>query len=117
MEWKSLLIGFIIGVIIAIPYSLAHSGAPDQSERDSLWNGFGPMTGHIQGGMMVHGMMDDEMYQETEEHMASGDFAEMHEEMKKGMEPIMEKYMGEGWKEMHETCERYMGIEEEEENE
>ena len=45
MEWKSLLIGFIIGALIAVPYSLAHSGWIDE-ERGSFWNGWG-MMGHL----------------------------------------------------------------------
>ncbi|AIF70125.1 hypothetical protein PAP_08720 [Palaeococcus pacificus DY20341] len=118
MEWKSLLIGFIIGALIAIPYGLAHSGSFGSDENGGFWRGFGPMMGTGHGmGMMGYGMMDEDMHEEMEKYMESGDFAEMHEEMEEEMEPIMEKYMGEDWKEMHEYCERAMGIEEEEENE
>ncbi|MBO8174258.1 MAG: hypothetical protein H0Z18_03255 [Thermococcus sp.] len=95
MEWKSILVGFILGALIAIPIGLAHSGADFDDEkvfRGPTW-GWG-----MHGGMMSYGMM-----------------YEQHEEMEEEMEPIMEKYMSEGWKEMHEFCERAMGIEEDEE--
>ncbi|USH00139.1 hypothetical protein K1720_01250 [Thermococcus argininiproducens] len=111
MEWKSILIGFIIGALIALPYGLAHSGAFDEDERDGFWNKFGPMMGPMHGGMMGHGMMDE--HEEMEEYMETGNFAEMHEEM----EEEMEEYMSEDWKEMHEYCERFMGIEEDSEDE
>lgn len=116
MEWKSLLIGFIIGVLIAIPYGLAHSGGFDVGEKTGSHWGFGPMGGHGMGmGMMgygMHGMMDE--HEEMEEYMADGNFTEFHEEMEKEME----EHMGISWeemKEMHEACEKYMGFEEEEE--
>ncbi|KUH34563.1 hypothetical protein APY94_01760 [Thermococcus celericrescens] len=95
MEWKSLFIGLLIGALIAVPLGMAHSGGFDVAERTGTRWGFGPMGGYMHGGMMgygMHGMMDDEMYEEIEEHMA--------------------QYMGDGWQEMHESCERYMGIEE-----
>ncbi|ALM75561.1 hypothetical protein [Thermococcus barophilus] len=114
MEWKSILIGFIIGALIAIPIGMAHTGTFDNEGKRGFWRGFSPMMGMGHGmGMMgygMHGMMDDEMYAQMEEYMASGNFTEMHEEM----EPIMEKYMGSNWKEMHEYCEKAMGIEEDE---
>ncbi|NJE85964.1 hypothetical protein E3E23_09035 [Thermococcus sp. CX2] len=109
MEWKSVLIGFIIGALIAVPYGLAHSGPFSWDEDRSFWGGFGPMMGVAHGP----GMMDEDMYAEMEQYMESGDFAEMHEEMEEEMEPIMEKYMGSWWEERHEYCERVMGIEEE----
>ncbi|WP_087037060.1 hypothetical protein [Thermococcus litoralis] len=113
MEWKSLLIGFIIGALIAVPYSLAHSGGVDE-EGGSFWNGWGMMNGHGMGmmGYEMHGMMDE--HEEMEEYMTDGNFTELHEEMEKEME----EHMGTGWeemKEMHEACEKYMGFEEEEE--
>ncbi|AHF80771.1 hypothetical protein [Thermococcus paralvinellae] len=111
MEWKSILVGFILGALIAIPIGLAHSGADFNDEkvfRGPTW-GWG-----MHGGMMGYGMMY-EQHEEMEKFMESGNFTEVHEEMEKEMEPIMEKYMGEGWKEMHEFCERAMGIEEDEE--
>ncbi|ALV63431.1 hypothetical protein ADU37_CDS17320 [Thermococcus sp. 2319x1] len=105
MDWKSLIIGFIIGALIAVPYGLAHSGGIDE-DRGSFWNGWGMMSGHGMGmmGYGMHGMMDKHE-----------DFTEMHEEMEKEME----EHMGVDWeemKEMHETCEGYMGFEEEEED-
>lgn len=113
MEWKSLLIGFILGALIAVPYGLAHSGAFDGDNR-TFWKGFGPMMGMGHGmGMMGHSMMDEDMYAEMEEHMDEGNFTDMHEEMEKEME----EHMGDNWKEMHEYCERVMGIEDEEEHE
>ncbi|WP_175059843.1 hypothetical protein [Thermococcus sp. 2319x1] len=108
MEWKSLLIGFIIGALIAVPYGLAHSGGIDE-DRGSFWNTWGMMGGHGMGmmGMMGNGMMDKDMYTEMQEHMETGDFDEMQKEMG--------EHMGIDWeemKEMHETCEKYMGFEE-----
>ncbi|RLF82447.1 hypothetical protein DRN44_04135 [Thermococci archaeon] len=91
MEWKSLFIGLFIGALIAIPLGMAHSGGFDIPERTGSRWGFAP-------GMTGYGMMDENM----------------HEEMEEEMEPIMEKYMGEDWKEMHEYCERAMGIDEDE---
>ncbi|WP_324736437.1 hypothetical protein VFC49_05060 [Thermococcus sp. SY098] len=110
MEWKSILIGFIIGALIAIPIGMAHTGTFNTSEEKALWRGFAPMMGTGHGMMMGHGVMDEDMHEEMEKYMESGNFTEMHEEM----EPIMEKYMGENWKEMHEYCEKAMGIEEDE---
>ncbi|NJE76142.1 hypothetical protein [Thermococcus sp. ES12] len=97
MDWKSLFIGLLIGVLVAVPLGLAHTGGFNVSgeDKDPHW-GFGPMGGYMHG----QGMMDE------------GAYIEMHEEMEE-MEPLMEKYMGEGWKEMHEACEEAMGIEEE----
>jgi len=114
MEWKSILVGFILGALIAIPIGMAHTGAFDNDEEKGFWRSFGPMMGMGHGmGMMGHGMMHRQ-HGEMEKFMDSGNFMEMHEEMEKEMEPIMEKYMGESWKEMHEYCERAMGIEEDE---
>ncbi|NJE02862.1 hypothetical protein [Thermococcus sp. MV11] len=115
MEWKSLFIGLLIGALIAVPLGMAHTGGFETAERTGTRWGFGPMGGYMHGGMMgygMHGMMDDEMYEEMEEHMASGNFTEMHEEMEPVMEEYMARYMGDGWQEMHESCEKYMGIEE-----
>lgn len=103
MEWKSVLIGFIIGALIALPYGLAHSGAFGNNGGRDFWKGFGPMMGHS--------MMDG--HEEMEEYMETSNFAEMHEEI----EEEMEEYMSEDWKEMHEYCERFMGIEEDSEDE
>ncbi len=100
MEWKSLLIGFIVGALIAVPLGIAHSGGFNMTERIG---GFGPM--HM-------GMMDDEMHDQMENYMKSGNFTGMHDER----EPVMEKYMAGNWTEMHEYCERSMGIEDEDEN-
>lgn len=101
MEWKSILVGFLLGALIAIPIGLAHSGFDynyEKSFRMPVWG-------------MHGGMMDGDMHEEMEAFMESGDFAEMHEEMEKEME----EHMGEGWKEMHEYCERMMGFEKDEE--
>lgn len=67
--------------------------------------------GSMHGGVMGHSMMDE--HEEREEYMETSNFAEMHEEM----EEEMEEYMSEDWKEMHEYCERFMGIEEDSEDE
>lgn len=56
-------------------------------------------------------MMDDSMHEQMEQYMDSNNITEMHEEM----ETIMENYMGGNWTEMHEYCERSMGIEDEDE--
>ncbi|AMQ19584.1 hypothetical protein [Thermococcus peptonophilus] len=112
MEWKSLFIGLIIGALIAVPLGMAHSGGFDIAEKTGTRWGFGPMGGYMHGGMMgygMHGMMDDEMYEQMEDYMASGNFTEIHEEM----EPYMNQYMGNNWAEMHEACEKAMGIEDE----
>ena len=116
MEWKSLFIGLLIGALIAVPLGMAHSGGFDAAERTGTRWGFGPMGGYgMHSGMMgygMHGMMDDEMYAQMQNYMASGNFTEIHEEMESQMEPYMAQYMGGDWAEMHETCEKYMGIEE-----
>ncbi|WP_297435418.1 hypothetical protein [Thermococcus sp.] len=108
MEWKYLFIGLLIGALIALPLGMAHTGGFETTERTGTRWGFGPMSGY---GM--HGMMDDEMYAEMEEHMGDGNLIEMHDEMESAMEDYMAKYMGDGWKERHEACEEAMGIEEE----
>jgi len=100
MEWRSLFIGLLIGALIAVPLGMAHSGGFEVAERTGPCWGFGPMDGYM------HGMMDDEMYAEMEEHRADGSFLEMHEER--------EEHMGSRWVQMHEYCEGIMGIEEEE---
>jgi len=105
MEWKSLFIGLLIGALIAVPLGMAHSGGFDIAEKT------GPRWGM---GMMGYGMMDE--HEEMGEYMASGDFAEIHEEMEAEMEEHARE-MGVDWekmKGMHEACERYMGIEDEE---
>ncbi|NJE10480.1 hypothetical protein [Thermococcus sp. MAR1] len=109
MEWKSLFIGLLIGALIALPLGMAHTGGFETTERTGTRWGFGPM-----GGYGMHGMMDDEMYAEMEEHMGDGNLIEMHDEMESAMEDYMAKYMGDGWKERHEACEEAMGIEEDE---
>ncbi|CAD5244404.1 hypothetical protein [Thermococcus camini] len=109
MEWKSLFIGLLIGALIALPLGMAHTGGFETTERTGTRWGFGPM-----GGYGMHGMMDDEMYAEMEEHMGDGNLIEMHDEMESAMEDYMAKYMGNGWKERHEACEEAMGIEEDE---
>ncbi|WP_048152272.1 hypothetical protein [Palaeococcus ferrophilus] len=113
MEWKSLFIGLIVGVLVAVPLGMAHSGGFDVGEKTGSRWGFGPMGGHGMGmGMMgygMRGMMDDEMYEQMQDYMASGNFTEIHEEM----EPYMNQYMGNNWAEMHEACEKAMGIEDE----
>jgi len=101
MGWKSLLIGLLIGALIAVPLGMAHSGGFDIAEKTGPRWGFGPM-----------GMMDD--HEEMEDYMANGDFTEIHEDM----EAEMEEHMAGNWqwmRERHEACERYMGIEEGEE--
>ncbi|AEH24556.1 hypothetical protein [Pyrococcus yayanosii] len=112
MEWKSVLMGLIIGVLIAVPYSLAHSGVFEREDKNP-WRGFGLMTGMGHGMGMHMGMMNEGMHEEMERYMENGNFTEIHEEMEEDMEATMEKYMGEGWKEMHEYCERMIGIEDE----
>ncbi len=88
MEWKSLLIGLIIGALIAVPLGMAHTGVFNSSR------GFGSMMSGMHMGMMNdHDEMGDNLTQ-------------MHGEM----EPVMEKYMGSGWEGMHEYCEKNMGI-------
>ncbi len=98
MEWKSLLIGFIIGALIAVPLGMAHTGV----FNSSVGRGFGPMM----SGMHM-GMMND--HDEMGNYMTGDNLTQMHDEM----EPIMEKYMGSGWKGMHEYCEKNMGIDDE----
>lgn len=117
MEWKSLFIGLLIGALIAVPFGMAHTGGFDIADRTGSRWGFGPMGGYMHGGMRgygMHGMMDDEMYAEMEEHMGDGNLIEMHDEMESAMEDYMAKYMGDGWKERHEACGEAMGIEEDE---
>lgn len=107
MDWRSLLIGFIIGALIAVPLGMAHSGGFSVSERTGSRWGFGPMGGYGMHG----GMMDEEMHDGMEEYMADGNFTEMHD----AMEQVMEEHMGDDWKGMHEYCEKTMGIEDENE--
>ncbi|QDA31389.1 hypothetical protein FH039_06930 [Thermococcus indicus] len=113
MEWKSLFIGLLIGALIAVPLGMAHSGGFDIARKSGPRWGFGSMGGYMYGGMMgygMHGMMDDEMYAQMGKYMASDNFTEMHKEM----EEEMEEHMGSNWAQMHEYCERVMGIEEDE---
>lgn len=45
MEWKSLLMGFILGALIAVPLGIAHSGGFNMMERT--------------GGLLAHGRRHD----------------------------------------------------------
>lgn len=100
MEWKYLFAGLLIGALIALPLGIAHPGFGTAEKTDPRWE-FGP-------GMMPHGYADGDMYGEMEEHVAEGNFTEVHEEM----EQAMEEHMSAAWEERHEYCERVMGIEE-----
>ncbi|MBP1912147.1 hypothetical protein [Thermococcus stetteri] len=105
-----MLIGFIIGALIAVPYGLAHSGGINEDERSGFWSGFGPMMSGHGMGMMGNSMMNGDMYEEMGKHMETGDFEGMQEEM--------EEHVGVEWeemREMHESCEKFMGFEEDEE--
>ncbi len=103
MELKSLFIGLLIGALIAVPLGMAQGGGFDIAKKTGPRWGFGPRV------MMGHGMMNE--HEEMEDHMASGNFTEIHG----GMEAEMEEHTAgnrEWMREMHEVCERYMGIEE-----
>ncbi|NJE61179.1 hypothetical protein [Thermococcus sp. 21S7] len=106
MEWKSLLAGLLIGALMALPLGMATGVFKTTWTGGPHW-GFGP-------GRMAHGYADGDMYAEMEEHMVGDNFTQMHEEMGQVMEGYMAKYMGAGWEERHEYCERLMGIEEDE---
>ena len=109
MEWKSLFIGLLIGVLAAVPLGLAHTGGFNVSREDkSAHWGFGSMGGYVHGPA-AHGMVGDmDDHEEMEAYMEGGNFTEVHEEM----EQAMEEHMSAAWEERHEYCERVMGIEE-----